>query len=89
MLSAYCHSILWLEIHSVGVILQPNLKRNTLRNHPSVYVKRVQCLSVHVWNSFILYLTYFYKTMKRDVFLASIIKTRERKGRAHLPALSK
>lgn len=41
MLSAYCHSILWLEIHSVGVILQPNLKRNTLRNHPSVYVKSV------------------------------------------------
>lgn len=29
MLSAYCHGILWLEIHSVGVILQPNLKRNT------------------------------------------------------------
>lgn len=87
MLSAYCHSILWLEIHSVGVILQPHLKRNTLRNHPSVYVKRVQCLPVHVWHSFILYLTYFHKTIKGKVFLASIIKTGELKGRADLRSL--
>ena len=87
MLSAYCHSILWLEIHSVGVILQPHLKRNTLRNHPNVYVKRVQCLPGHVWNSFILYLTYFHKTIKGKIFLASIIKTGELKGRADLRSL--
>jgi hypothetical protein len=36
---------------------------------------------VHVWNSFILYLTYFHKTIKESVFLASIIKTREVKRR--------
>lgn len=81
MLSAYCHSILWLEIQSVGVILHPNLNRNTLRNHPCVYVKGVQCLSVHVWINFLLYLTYFHKTIKENVFLASIIKTRELRGR--------
>lgn len=81
MLSAYCHSILWLEIQSVGVILQPNLNRNTLRNHPCVYVKGVQCLSVHVWIRSLLYLTYFHKTIKENVFLASIIKTRELRGR--------
>lgn len=81
MLSAYCHSILWLEIQSVGVILQPNLNRNTLRNHPCGYVKGVQCLSVHVWIRFLLYLTYFHKTIRENVFLASIIKTRELRGR--------
>lgn len=81
MLSAYCHSILWLERQSVGVILQPNLNRNTLRNHPCVYVKGGQCLSVHVWISFLRYLTYFHKTIKENVFLAAIIKTRELRRR--------
>jgi hypothetical protein len=41
VLSADCHSILWLEIRSVGVILQRNLNRNTQRDHPHVYVKEV------------------------------------------------
>lgn len=42
---------------------------------------------MHAWNRFILYLTYFHKTIKSDVFLASIIKTRELEGRADLSLL--